>query len=109
MDDKRTQVYNIISSLDGVNVYADRPEVLEDFPTVTYVFDDDTPLYDLDKNIYKQDTIVVIDIYTEDPISGDAITKELIERLKFINCLCKFKHDVSDPSGIHHITTRFNF
>jgi hypothetical protein len=115
MEEVRTTIYDILSGVNygvgfaTVSLFMERPEVIESFPTVTYRISDGSNQYNLDRGIGKQDTEVVVDIWTETPKEGDAMLVAIEGAMKAGNFLLTFVADVPDPSGISHITTRFNY
>lgn len=102
-------IYNILSSITGVEVYYRRPEVIESFPSISYYISENTPTVTLDKSIAFQRVEVVVDIWTETLKEGADILQELESTMRVNNFVLSFSSEVSDPAGVSHITTRFNF
>lgn len=115
MQSYRELIYGILNGLtypDGfpsVQVYAERPEVLESFPCITYNVSSNIPQYDLDKVLSKQDVIVVVDVWTDTSLEGDTIVSLIEAAMKAQNFLMTFCSDIIDPSGGSHISLRFNY
>lgn len=110
MENRRITIYNLLNGVQaGLNVYQERPEVIEIFPSSTYRISDDSNEYDLNKEVGKQNTEVIVDIWTETSIEGDELKILLENKMKDAGYLLSFSSDIIDPSGNSHITTRFNF
>lgn len=114
MEEIRTTIFNILDNITypgdlSVGVSMIRPEEIETFPSITYYISQNSNQYDLDKAVGKQDIEVVIDIWTNDPSEGDTILLAVENAMKSEGYLLNFSSDIMDPSGISHITTRFNF
>lgn len=98
----------------GPKIFVDRPEVIEDFPSITYKITSNVPIYGLEKVVLKQDVEVTIDIWTDTPKEGDDILVLLVASMLTGNYLLIFSSDMieageGDAKAISHITTRFKF
>lgn len=102
-----SKISELTSQFTDLNVYQRRPEVIAEFPTVTFYLIVNSPDYDLDKEIGRQNVTVVIDIWTETSSEGAAILAALEEKMKEINYLLSDSPDILDPDGGSHIVSTF--
>lgn len=109
MNDPKTEVFSKLSEIDDVTVYQERPEVLEVFPCITFRVFNNIPVKGLDRDIKKQDIVLKVDLWSETSAENSQLLTEVEEKLSELDYLLTFNQDVVDPSGIHHITTRFNY
>lgn len=102
----KAQISTILVQLDGVTVYQDRPEVIEEFPCLTYKVLN-TPEYCLDKDIGNQVIETEIDIWADSSQESGEILKELQSLMIDNGYRLAFAQDIPDPEGGSHIATRF--
>lgn len=113
LDEPKAEIYAILQEVAvaglEIEVYQERPEVIESFPCMTFRISNNVPQYDLDKSIGKQDIIVIIDIWAETSVDSGKVLVALESKMKEYNYLLAFNGDVPDPEGNSHITTQFTF
>lgn len=108
MYEPKKDIYTILSDIEGVVVYQNRPEVLKEFPCITFRIAENIPEYVLDKDIGYQEIVVAIDIFSETSKESGSLLATLVEDMLEEGYRLTFSMDVDDPDGYSHITTRFN-
>lgn len=108
MIEPKKDIYTILNDIEGVVVYQNRPEVLKEFPCMTFSIADNTPEYTLNSGIAYQDIIVAIDIFSNTSKESGSLLATLVEDMLTEGYRMTFCSDVPDPDGYSHITTRFN-
>lgn len=108
MYEPKKDIYTILSGIDGVTVYQARPEVLKEFPCITFSIAENIPEYTLEKEIGYQEIVVVIDIYANTSTESGSLLATLVDGMLEEGYRMTFCSDVPDPDGYSHITTRFN-
>lgn len=103
-------VYNILSSIEGVEVSNGRPDIIAVFPSITFDIDDNAPEQYLDNSdVAYQDIIVNLEIWADDSDTSGELLSEVYEKMvsqnKFRMTFCD---EIQDPSGKSHMVTRFN-
>jgi hypothetical protein len=110
MYEPKKDIYTILSNrvIDDATVYQTRPEVLKEFPCITFSIAENTPEYTLEKEIGYQEIVVAIDIYAKTSIESGSLLATLVEDMISEGYRMTFCSDIPDPDGYSHITTRFN-
>lgn len=90
-------------------VYQNRPEVLSDFPCITFMVVDNRVNINLDKVIAYQEMVFNIDLWSRTSTENSSLLSSLEEVMRENGYILRFSSDTVDPDGISHITTRFNF
>lgn len=106
MDNPLQDIYEILQAGD-VPVYQDRPEVIKDFPCVTFYLSNNTPDYTLLKAIAAKNYEVVVDIWALKPSDSYEVLIKIEEAMRNENYRLKFNAVVPDPDGYSHLSTRF--
>jgi thioredoxin-like negative regulator of GroEL len=101
------EIYTILNEIGGFTVYYESPEVIEVFPTVTYIVENNVPQYNLDKDIIKQDVSVKVDIWAETREEAQDILISIEAAMREANYLLAFNQALVDPDGGSHVTTQF--
>lgn len=109
MYEPKKDIYEILSGIDGVVVYQQRPEVLKEFPCITFYVAENTPTYELQKVIGYQRIEVVVDIYANTSSQTGELLSTVVGVMLENSMRMVFSSDVPDPNGYSHVTTRFNF
>lgn len=107
MYEPKEDLYTILNSIAGVTVYQTRPEVLQNFPCITFNIGSNIPEYDLSKEITHQDIDAVIDIYAETSKETGSLLASLQQKMIDNDYRMVFCMDIPDDNA-SHITTRFN-
>jgi len=107
MYEPKKDIYTILSSLDDVTVYQNRPEVLKSFPCITFSIGSNIPEYELEKDIAYQNIDVVIDIYAKTSKETGSLLASLQEEMIDNDYRLVFCMDIPEED-VSHITTRFN-
>jgi len=107
MYEPKADVYAILSEIEDVTVYQNRPEVLVEFPCITFSVANNIPNLVLEKDIGFQRIVVVIDIYAKTSKESGTLLSTLEEDMREEGHVMVFNSDVPEDD-ISHITTRFN-
>lgn len=104
-----TTILKTVSS--SVPVTQGRPEVIKDFPSITFEVSDNRPQYTLSKELGPQEIEVIVDIWATTSKESGTILKALLDTMITHNYVLSFSNDVTDPSleKISHVTTRFKY
>jgi len=108
MYEPKKDIYTILSDIEGVVVYQNRPEVLKEFPCITFSIAENTPEYTLSSGIGYQDITVTVDIFSNTSKESGSLLATLVEDMLEEGYRMTFCSDIPDPDGYSHITTRFN-
>ena len=108
MVDPKGEIYNLLTEIDDVTVLQGRPEVIASFPTITFSIEDNTPRYELDKEIGFQDIAVIVDFWADNPVQTASLLETAEGLFRNAGYRLTFSADVPDPEGKARITTRFN-
>jgi len=108
MYEPKQNIYDILSGIGDTVVYQQRPEILKEMPCITFYIAENTPTYELGKEIGYQRIEVVIDIYDNTSSGTGALLSSVVDTMLENNYRLVFSSDVPDPNGYSHITTRFN-
>lgn len=110
MEDRRTEIFNALDGITGIEVFEEFPEEVTTpltEPIVLYSLEANVPQYTLDKQIAKQDVTVKVDIYANDSIEVESVLEDVEAAMRNIEYLLSFNADLPDPNGYFHITTQF--
>ena len=107
MYEPKKDVYTILSAIDDVVVYQNRPEVLKTFPCITFYIVGNTPEYLLEKSIGTQAIEVIVDIFAKTSSESGELLSTLEEQMLENDFRLVFSSDVPEDER-SHITTRFN-
>lgn len=102
-------VYNLLSAIEGVEVFQNRPETITVFPCLTYYISSNVPEIDLSKEISFQNIEVVVDIWSKTSSESADLLDVLESTMRANGFVLSFSSEVADPYGISHIATRFKF
>ncbi len=103
----KSDVYKKLSSL-GYSCTQGSQAVLNETPAITFRIGDNTPRYDLDKEITAQDIEVIVDVFADDSVTLSRITSEVEAAMREIDYLLTFSTDVPSPEGaLFHANCRF--
>jgi hypothetical protein len=103
----KADIYTILNAIEGVNVYQSRPDVIAEFPSLTFYIGSNIPEYELEKEIAYQDIEVVIDIYAKTSKESGSLLASLEDTMLENNWRLIYNADVPE-NDVSHITTRFN-
>lgn len=110
MYEPKKDLYAILSSLEGVTAYQQRPETIGTFPSLTFYISKNTPSVNLNSEINHQDIGAVIDIWARDSMSAGQVLKDLEVAMRENKYILQQCYDVPDPdTRICHLYTQFNF
>ena len=102
-------VYNILSSIEGVEVSNGRPEQITTFPSITFDVENDPEQYLDNQDIAYQDIAVNIEIWSNDSDASGELLTEVYEKMvvdnKYRMTYCR---ELADPTGKSHLVTVFN-
>ena len=104
----KTDLYNLLLSL-GYAVYQVRPEIISEFPCITFNVSNNEAFIDLNKEIKYQRMVLNIDIWANSSSESSGILQEVEELLRGNSYRLQDSFDVVDPDGYSHIATRFLF
>lgn len=108
MQSPKVHVFNILDSIDGVEVVQQTQNVFTELPVITYYIANTHVIRDLDNEIINQPVEVVIDIWTDTSTKGSELLEQVEEKMRDADFTCDFSADVPNPNDtIYHITTRF--
>lgn len=108
MYEPKKDIFEILSGIGDAVVYQQRPEVLKEMPCITFYIAENTPTYELEKEIGYQRVEVVIDIYGNTSSQTGDLLSSVESTMRENNWRLVFSNDVPDPNGYSHITTRYN-
>lgn len=112
MSDIKTEVFGILETLSvsglDLNVYQVRPEVLEEFPTLTFEVLQERPEYSTDKEIGFQDVSVQIDIYTRSSKDATIVLTELEKLMRQHDYRLTSSINIPETEQYAHKVTIFN-
>lgn len=106
MYEPKIDLYDLLSSIEGVSVYQSRPEVIAEFPTITFYVSNNRVNATLDKEIGYQDLVFEIDIWDKTSIGTAELLSDVESTLRESGYLLDFSTDVPDPD-CSHISARF--
>jgi hypothetical protein len=101
-------IYSLLQGAE-VPVYQARPEVIKEFPCITFQMTDNNVTMDLDKEIGYQNAEVTIDIWTAASSEGGELLATVEGILRAEGYQLTLSLDVPDPEGISHIRSVFKF
>ena len=105
--DYRKKVYDLLKTIEGVEVYQSRPEIIDTIPSITFRVEEYSPNYHLNRDIALDNWQIRIDIWHTNFTNAHALLED-IERLLIENNLklnaCR---DIEDPDNVAHITCNF--
>lgn len=109
----KKDLYGLLSTIDftigDVQVYQQRPEVLEELPCITFNVSNNSAILELSKDIGYQEISVTIDFWGSTSKDTGSMLSETDEVLRANGYQLTFSSDIPDPDGeISHITSRFN-
>lgn len=107
MYEPKKDVYTILSGIEGVTVYQERPEIIKTLPCITFNIGSNVPEYVLERDIGLQNIEVVIDIWAETSKQSGSLLATLQDTMLENDYRLTFNMDLPEDD-LHHITTRFN-
>lgn len=102
----KADIYGLLKTL-PYNIEQTHPEKFNKLPCIIFKIDDNTPSLDLDKNITKQDIVIVIDIWGEGSSKTSNILAEVEELFRQNNIFMTWSGDIPNVANIYHIQARF--
>jgi hypothetical protein len=107
MYEPKKDIYTILSGIDDVHVYQERPDILKKFPCITFRIENNVNNYTLDKEIAYQNIVVVVDIFAKTSSQSSLLLTEIEAIMRGSDLRLTFASDVPEEN-LSHITTRFN-
>jgi len=106
----KADLYTILQEVDeDTVVYQNRPEVIEEFPCITFSINQNRAEINLGKDIAYQELSATIDIWTLGSAQGSELLSSLESTMRAEGYTLEFSADIPDPDDrVRHITTRFN-
>lgn len=113
MIDPDTTIYGklveLVSDYPGLVVYAERPEIIESFPAITYIVSNNVPIYDLNKTVGEQDITVNIDVWADTSSESGELVLALEAKMKELDYYISSNINLVDPNGGSHRALQFIF
>lgn len=109
MYEPKEDLTTILNTISGITVYQDRPEVIEDRPSITFSISNNVPEFDLSKEVARENIEVTIHIWALTSIESGQILKELVDKMLENNYVLTFNTDMIDEDGGSHIVTKFTY
>jgi hypothetical protein len=106
MLEPKATIYSLLTTVCDT-VYQVRPEVLSVFPCITFQISNNTPVYELEKEIGYQDIDTMIDIWDTTSSGTGKLLVDVQDMMLDEGYRLTFATDVPDPEGISHISTIF--
>jgi thioredoxin-like negative regulator of GroEL len=101
-------VYSLLQQT-GERVFQARPEVIEEFPCITFYISDNSVNLELARDIAYQEIEVVIDIWANTSQESGSLHIQVEEILREADMTLISSIDVPDPSGYSHINATYKF
>lgn len=105
----KTDLFSLLSEIDGVSVYQNKPQINANFPCIVFLVADNKVNGTLDKEIGFQEMIFNIDIYAKTSLESSELLTTLEELLRDNYYRLASSVDLIEQDGYSHIATRFNF
>lgn len=99
MYNPKPEIYQKLSEIEGVSVLQSSQNEFTSVPAVTYRIDGQTGNYDLDNQLYRQDILVTIDIFTDDSVTASHILENVEAKMRDLNFRLSTAIDVPQPEG----------
>lgn len=111
MDDKlylpKTDILNILKTL-PYSVGQPNQTVFSELPTITFLIDDNTPLYGLKNEILSQTIRVIIHMWAEDSVTASTMLKEIEALMRQNGYLLKNSKDIPNiDNSVYHLWNVF--
>lgn len=94
----RKQLYNLIKTL-GINTYYNRPEVLRDFPCITYSVGGIEQTHLLNKEVGKVDSVFDVDVFAENSEDCENIASQVDELLRANSYIVEALFDIPEDDA----------
>lgn len=101
-------VYSLLRQT-GETVYQARPEVIEQFPCITFYIAENMVNMDLDREIGYQEVEVSVDIWATTSQESGALHIQVEGILREADMHLISSTDVPDPTGYSHINAKYKF
>ena len=108
MNDPKTTVYNALKNITA-RVYQVRPEVIAEFPTITFYVESNIPEYALDSELMHQNYRVTVDIWGKTSTETKTLQSSIELAMRNIKYICIGSVDVPETEGFSHIAITFEY
>lgn len=103
----KQDLYDLLSTVENVVVYQNRPEKLKEFPCICFSLTNISGTLELNKEIGYQEIEVTIDVFAKSSGETSSLLASLDEKLRTVGWILNTANDVPDPDGYSHITTTY--
>jgi hypothetical protein len=101
------QIYDLLKTIDDVEVYQARPEIIENLPTITFFMLDISPQYILNRSIADANYTVQVDIWTQTPQEGKDFLIQVEQKLITANYRLTGVVQIQEPDRSSHLACTF--
>lgn len=108
MNNVKKGFYDILSTLE-YSVYQNRPEIITEFPSITFLVVQHQVNATLDKEIGYQQVLFNVDIFANTGAEASQILAEVESLLRQNGYLMTDCFDVAEPDNRSHLAVRFIF
>lgn len=113
IQDIKSNIYGILSgvtySVGNVKVYQNYPTTSADFPCITFSVINNSPSYNLNKEINYQDVEISINFWAEKPSQTSSMLSDAELKLRENDYLLQTSQYLVEEDGSSHLYTVFKF
>lgn len=107
MYNPKTEVYNKLKAL-GYTCIQGNQATFTQVPAITFNVADNVPRYGIDKEISSSEVEIIVDIWTNDSVTGSSVAQQVEAAMREIDYLLTYSADIPYPEGsLYHIQMRF--